>query len=151
MKLRDYQQSAIDQIRAAYARGTRRVLLHLATGAGKTLCFCHIMKSAADKNKKCVMIVRGRELVDQASDRLGRENVSHGVLMAGHWRQDFNSPVQVCSIDTLRSRKYIPDADLVVVDEAHLTGGASYAWILQEYRDRGAYILAVTATPHMPD
>lgn len=151
MKLRAYQNNSINLIRSLYQKGTKRVLLHLATGAGKTLIFCHIMKSAAEKGKKCVMIVRGRELVDQGSARLAREGVSHGVLMAGHWRQDFNNPVQVCSVDTLRSRKIIPDADIVVIDEAHLSGGDSYKWLLEEYQKRGAYILGVTATPHCKD
>lgn len=151
MRLRAYQDNSIRLIRDLYQKGTKRVLLHLATGGGKTLIFCHIMKAAAQKGKRCVMIVRGRELVDQGSARLAREGVSHGVLMAGHWRQDFNNPVQVCSVDTLRSRKIIPDADIVVIDEAHLSGGASYKWLLEEYQKRGAYILGVTATPHCKD
>jgi DNA repair protein RadD len=146
--LRPYQEKAIDSVRDSFKQGKKRVLLHLATGGGKTLIFCHIMKSVANNGKKCVMIVRGRELVNQASERLSREGVSHGVLMAGHWKQDFNNPVQVCSVDTLRARKIIPEADLVVIDEAHLSGGSSYKDILKHYTNGGKFIVGVTATPH---
>jgi superfamily II DNA or RNA helicase len=34
MNLRPYQQTALDEIRRHYAAGTKRVLLHLATGGG---------------------------------------------------------------------------------------------------------------------
>lgn len=105
-----------------------------------------ILAGVRAKGKHALMVVRGRELVDQASERLSREGVDHGVIMAGHWREDANNTVQVCSIDTLRSRKLLPKADLIVIDEAHLATSRSYKNFLEEYRS--AYILPVTATPY---
>lgn len=144
--LRDYQQKAVDEIRSHFSKGIKKVLLHLATGGGKTVVFTHILKGVISKNKKGIMIVRGRELVDQASQRLIRENTPHGVLMAGHWLYKPMEKIQVCSIDTLRSRKLKPEADLIVIDEAHLATSKSYVDFLSHYPD--AFILAVTATPY---
>lgn len=147
--LRPYQQKAVDEIRAIYASGVKKALLHLATGGGKTVIFCHVLKSLQSKGKKGIMVVRGRHLVDQGSQRLAREGVEHGVMMAGHWRNFSDMDVQVCSIDTLRARSLAPEADLIVIDEAHLATSSSYLELLERYGPE-TYILAVTATPFVP-
>lgn len=117
MELRAYQEKAIQEIRAIYSQGTKKALLHLATGAGKTLCFSYMLKSCHEKGTKAIMVVRGRDLVDQASSRLTREGVSHGVLMAGHEKYDLSCNIQICSIDTLSARHLKPEADFIVIDE----------------------------------
>lgn len=144
-KPRPYQEAAIEEIRNYFAAGVKKVLLKLPTGGGKTFVFCRIMDLAVKKNKRCIMVVRGRKLVDQASKRLLRERIPHGVLMAGHWNYCPTAPIQVCSIDTLRSRKLYPKADLVVYDEAHFAISPSYMEFVDHYPD--AFHLPVTATP----
>jgi superfamily II DNA or RNA helicase len=146
MKLRPYQLSALDAIRRHYGLGTKKVLLHLATGAGKTLIFCQILKAAYQKGTRCLMVVRGKQLVDQASRRLEAEGVPHGVMQADHWRRMPSELIQVCSIDTLYRRKLVPKADLIVIDEAHLATSESYMWLIEKYPD--AFFLPVSATPH---
>jgi superfamily II DNA or RNA helicase len=104
------------------------------------------MLNATAKNKKRgLMLVRGRHLVDQTSERLLRDGVEHGVIMAGHKLYNPSAPIQICSIDTLTSRKIFPDADFIVVDEAHLATSKSFVEFLSHYKDK--YILGVTATP----
>ena len=147
MKLRPYQEQALNEIRRHYAASRKKVLLHLATGGGKTLIFCQVMKGAVEKKKKAIIVVRGRELVNQASERLSREGVDHGVFMAGHWRYDPTNPVQVCSVDTLRARSARPEANLIIIDEAHMATSKSYMDFLADYPS--AFILAVTATPYV--
>lgn len=92
------------------------------------------------------MVVRGRKLVDQASKRLFRENVPHGVLMAGHWAKNALAPIQVCSIDTMIARDEWPEADIVVIDEAHMATSNGYKELAKVYE--GKFILGVTATPY---
>lgn len=147
MSLYPYQQNAVDQIREFYQKGIRKVLLHLATGGGKTHIFSHIMQKTAANGKRCLMVVRGRELVKNASERMDREGVDHGVMMAGHWRVRPLYPIQVASIDTLYARKQTPPADLIVIDEAHMATSEAYVWLSQQYPD--AFFLAVTATPYV--
>lgn len=142
-----YQQKAVDEIRSLYARGTKKVLLHLATGGGKTHVFSHILKTSAERGKKAIMVVRGRQLVDQASQRLFKEGVRHGVRMANHWNKDFSAPIQICSIDTLSARdNFWPEADLVVIDEAHMATSKGYHQLAERYPN--AFFLPVTATPY---
>ena len=145
-QLRPYQTQSVTEIRDHFSKGTKKVLLHLATGGGKTIIFCYIMENAAARGKKVIMVVRGRKLVDQAHKRLLEQGVSHGVLMANHWNFNPLAPVQVCSIDTLNARDLYPEADLVVYDEAHYCISKSYHKFVENYPD--AYHLAVTATPY---
>lgn len=149
LTLRPYQEEGIAGIRTHYGSGKRRVLLHLATGGGKTVVFCRVLAGAIEKNKKAIMVVRGKQLVDNASQRLFREGIDHGCLQADHWNKKPHHPLQVCSIDTLFRRKMVPPADLIVIDEAHYATSDSFRWLIAQYPD--AFILAVTATPHVKD
>lgn len=143
---RDYQAKAIESIRSEFLQGRKKVLLWLATGAGKTFIFSKMIKDASARGKKCIVVVRGRKLVDQASKRLFRESVYHGVLMASHWNYRPQAPVQVCSIDTLIARELRPEADLIVVDEAHMANSKGYKEFLSKYN---TFVVAVTATPYV--
>ncbi len=141
-----YQDLAINTIKGHWEDDIKKILLKLPTGGGKTHIFCEIIKRAAANGKRCIMVVRGRELVEQASQRLFREGVHHGVRMAGHWNKRYHALVQVCSIDTLFSRKDKPEADLIVIDEAHMATSDGYHWLMENYPN--AYVVAVTATPY---
>jgi superfamily II DNA or RNA helicase len=146
LKARDYQVAGINEIRKLFTQGFTKVLLWLATGAGKTFVFCLMIKSAVEKGRKCIVVVRGRKLVDQASSRLFREGVPHGVMMAGHWNNRPHAKVQVCSIDTLISRGLKPEADLIIIDEAHMSSSKGYKEFLSQYGHE-TFVVAVTATP----
>ena len=148
MALRPYQVTFKKEIKAHFARGNKRVLGWLATGAGKTVSFCDMIQEVDARGKHAIVVVRGRKLVEQASKRLFRENVRHGVMMANHWNYKPYERVQVCSIDTLLARQIKPKADLMIIDEAHLFGPDSKASdLLNEY---DCFVLAVTATPYHP-
>jgi len=146
MQLRPYQVAAIHALRMKYATGIKRVLLVSPTGSGKSLMFCEILRSAYEKNRTAIMVVRGRSLVDQASEKLADYNVPHGVRMNNHWNNRPHERIQVCSIDTLYRRQLAPPAEILVLDEAHTAGGDSYKWLFAHYPD--ALFLAVTATPY---
>ena len=144
--LRVYQESAYNQILDALRKGLNP-LLFLMVGGGKTHIFCKILKYAKSRNLRALMIVKGRKLVDQASERLTREDTPHGVAMAGHFRYRLGEPIQVASVDTLRARKLFPKADLIVLDEADQATSKSYTDILSHYT---CPVLSVTATPFSP-
>ena len=145
MQLRPYQEQAIQEIRQRFAAGQKKVLLHLATGGGKTVIFSRMLIDASVRGNRCGMIVRGKQLVNQASDRLFREHVPHGVLMSNHWNKNYGAPIQICSIDTLLARSLKPEFKLLVIDEAHLAVTGGFKDLIQCYPD--AYVVAVTATP----
>lgn len=154
MILRPYQSKAIDGLRTSLATGHRRPVLCLPTGGGKTVIAGSIVKSASDKRKRVLFLAPRRELIYQASAAFEKFGIRHGVIMAGEPVNCMQS-VQVASFDTLnaramrRARMNLPAADLVVVDEAHLSIAPSRLKLLNAYPD--AAVIGLTATPARGD
>ena len=119
LKLRDYQEEAIQKLREGFARGHRSQLLYLGTGGGKTEIAIAMLEAAKKKGSKAAMILDRIVLCDQTSRRLDKYAVDHGVLQAGHWRYKPYEQIQVCSAQTLEKRGSFPGLDLLVVDECH--------------------------------
>ncbi len=143
MKLRNYQNGAIQNLRTSIAAGNKNVLLQSATGSGKTVIACEMIRRAVEKQKRVLFIAHRRELILQTSGKLDTYDIQHGVIMASHKRVN-NHPVQVASIQTL-TRRDKPPADLIIIDECHLSCSASYKQLLEDYPK--ATIIGLTATP----
>lgn len=154
-ELRPYQAEAIDRIRAAMA--THRRVLHVAhTGTGKTVVAAEIMRRTVERFRHVLFLAPRRELIAQCSSKLERLGVAHGVILAGQdTHRSLFSQVQVASFDTLHSRAVrqdripLPRADLLIVDEAHLSVARTRKHIIDQYPD--AYVLGLTATPTRRD
>lgn len=145
IRLRPYQIQAIAEIDECFRKGTKRVILKAQTGSGKTTTASWMIERALRYNYPTMFVVRGRELVKNASETLDRYKIDHSVCMAGHWRYNQKKLVQVCSIDTLKARKLWPfkgQQPLVYLDESH----RDYSDIFIEYPD--AFIIGMTATPY---
>ena len=135
--LRDYQIKAISDIRAEFKKGRRKILLVAPTGSGKTVIASEIIKRAEENGKKTLFVAHRRQLIMQASRKLRDFSVNHGVLMAGKSPNDFAN-VQVASVQTFTSRKdrddfTKPEADLVILDEAHRSVSDSFKLLIEEY------------------
>ena len=65
MPLRDYQQDAVNELRASIARSGSAVYV-LPTGGGKTVVAGEIARLAAGKGSRTLFLVHRRELVKQA-------------------------------------------------------------------------------------
>ncbi len=146
--LRPYQLDAVFQIRRAAAEKASGAILQMPTGAGKTACFADVLKGAHAKGRCAIMVVRGKQLVHQASERLTREDVPHGIYQGAN-SKNTHERILVCSVDTLFARKEAPKADLIVIDECHLSHSAGYRWLLAQYPS--VFKLGVSATPHHKD
>ena len=146
--LRIYQHQAITQVQEMFKMGHKGVLLHLPTGSGKTVIMADIVKKAIAKGSEVLAIVRGVNLVGQISARLNREGLNHDIYQGNNTEVNQNK-IAVASVDTLFARKIAPTARLLIIDEAHLTGGDAYNWLFAQYPN--AYKLALTATPHTAD
>jgi len=154
--LRPYQQSSIDGLRRSISTGHKAPILVAPTGSGKTHVAVEVIQGATAKGKKVLFLAPRRELIYQATDRLTAHGVDCGIIMAGEPRESWH-PVQVASFDTLHARGVrrqsipMPDADVVIVDEAHLSIAKTRRDIIQHYRDQGAIIVGLTATPARGD
>jgi superfamily II DNA or RNA helicase len=143
IRLRPYQDGAIKNLRTSIGTGNKRVLLQASTGAGKTIVACEMIRLATIKGKRALFIAHRKEIIKQTSDKLDAFGINHGVIMANHERKN-DHVVQVASIQTLMRRDK-PEADLVIIDEAHLSCSVSFKQIVEHYD--GAVIIGLTATP----
>jgi superfamily II DNA or RNA helicase len=107
-----------------------------------------------ERGKRVLFLAPRRELIEQASEKLETFGVKHGVVMAGlEDRINLYAGVQVASFDTLFARSVrrqklpLPKADLVLIDESHLSLSRQRAELIRHYRDSDAVVVGLTATP----
>jgi superfamily II DNA or RNA helicase len=145
MQLRDYQQQAIDNLRAAYRNGARAPLLVGPTGMGKTVIIAAILQGIAARGRSAMVLVHRRELIAQTADKLRLAGVQHGIIAAGLPTTDH--PIQVASVQTLTRRlgQLVTAPDLIVIDEAHHATANGWQRALNHWPE--ALRLGVTATP----
>ena len=122
--LRPYQVDSVGQVQRAFASGSKRVILCLPTGAGKTVIFSDIAARAAAKGKRVAILTHRRELLSQA----GRLN-SCDVLMV----ETLNNQIKR-GLD-------LGQYDLLVVDEAHI---GNFRKVLEGFE---GFVIGATATP----
>lgn len=145
LTLRPYQSQAVADLRAAFRSGARAPLLVAPTGSGKTVMFSAITQGAVARDRRVLILVHRRELIRQASAKLGMAGVDHGIIAAGF--KSSSNPVQVASVQTLARRLERQDwqPDLIVIDEAHHAVAGTWSRVFSHWPD--AYRLGVTATP----
>lgn len=149
LKLRDYQEQAVGNIRQSFISGKRAPLLVLPTGGGKTVVFSYIAATTAARGKRVLILVHRVELLRQTSAALTKASVRHG-LVNPQYTPDIMAPVQVASVQTIIKRLHLfQHFDLVVIDEAHHALANTWKKIIDHYST--ARILGVTATPCRAD
>ena len=143
--LRDYQTAAVENVMAAAANGARAPLVVAPTGAGKTYLLCAIVDRVLMRPGATVAwYAHRRELVSQAVHALGR----HGIP-AGDGVRCRGAAVQVTTVQSSLARGEAPEADLVVLDEAHHYAADDWGRLPAAYPH--ALIVGATATPERGD
>lgn len=131
------------------------VLAQLPTGAGKTMCFSHIIKKAIDLRPDIKsMALMGRvDLVTQTERAISRvvDRRHIGVYCGTIGRKEISRQVTVGSIQSLSTLRSIPFINLLIIDEAHNLDQKQGGYIrfiekLQEVNPK-IKIVAFTATP----
>lgn len=150
--LRPHQHAQIREISRAIRAGSRRPLVQLATGGGKTHEIASITKAAHNEGLRALIIATRTRLVRQICERLQAFHIPHGVIAASlPGLNNAAMSVQVASADTLHrrciadQRRPLPGADIVIFDEAHLAVADSRLAILRQYPH--ALHIGFTATP----
>lgn len=143
-ELRPHQSRAIHLLRSSLGKGNRKVVVQGPTGFGKTLVAAKIIEGAIEKGNTAVFMAPAISLIDQTVEAFEAEGIaSIGVMQANHPRTDPSARVQVCSVQTLRTRD-IPKAPLFIVDECHISHEVIYR-VMDQFPD--AFFVGLTATP----
>lgn len=144
LTLRRYQVAALDALRNAFRRGLTRVVLYSPTGSGKTLMALEMIRSAVAKGSRVLFVCDRIQLVKQASVQFAKAGIHHGIVQGANTRS-LHANVLVCCIKSLMKRG-LPDADLIVIDEAHAAASsAAYHKLLGRYN--AVRTVGLTATP----
>jgi DNA repair protein RadD len=140
---RPFQKSAREALRAGFIDGHRCQMVMSPTGSGKTILAMFLIQESLLRGKRVIFVADRRTLINQTSevaDSLGL--VSHGVMMSNHWRFNPALPFQIASAQTLARRSW-PDADLIIIDEAHTQ---LKAWT-EHIPNCSAAVIGLSATP----
>jgi superfamily II DNA or RNA helicase len=144
--LRPHQQFALDALRSSLAGGKRRPMLAMPTGGGKTLLAAAIVEGVLRREKRVVFVVPALSLIDQTVTAFWNEGIRGvGVIQGDHIDTDWSRPVQVASVQTLQRRGY-PDADVVIIDEAHRWFKSYATWMADPAWQNKPFI-GLSATP----
>jgi superfamily II DNA or RNA helicase len=131
-ELRPLQTAAIGKLRDALRNGCKRPVLQAPTGFGKTLLAAAIVNMALAKRNRVLFCVPAISLIDQTAREFYAEGIRDvGVIQADHPMTDPSKPVQICSVQTL-ARRAIPEAQLVIVDEAHRRSEFLERWMCMD-------------------
>lgn len=116
---RQFQHAAHEALRNGYRAGHRCQIIMAPTGAGKTYLGHRIAQEALAKGYRVIFLCDRTTLINQTSATADAYGLSaHGIVQANHWRRN-DMPYQIASAQTLGKRGYWPQADVVIIDEAH--------------------------------
>lgn len=165
----DHQRAAAERVMHALADATRKVILHMPTGAGKTRTAMHIVAEHLRRSEPTVVcwLAQNAELLDQAADEFENAwrflgNRETGLIRFwGHRRPDVldiqdgvivSGLAKMSALDNRDPATLLRLADrvsLTIIDEAHQAIAPTYAatlTALYSKRPRNA-LLGLTATP----
>lgn len=148
IELREDQRAVKRDVRKAYARGHRRVLLRCVTGWGKTAVSVDLIADAVKRGRRVLFLAPLQEIALDTRGRIQNAGIACGLAMDGIFEGE-DSPVMVALPWTLIARKKFPAADFVIVDECHHLLSSTYLSVMDNYAD--AWWLLLTATPERAD
>lgn len=164
--LRPYQKKAIENVERLEKKTNKQALV-LATGLGKTVIFANIIKNKVKNlGKKALVLAHREELLEQAKDKIQRQDEKLSVAIEQANRKATSEDVVVASVPTIgrkdsnRITKFDPrDFGVIVIDEAHHASASTYQNILDYFGvlkggnnwNKDILLLGVTATPNRND
>jgi superfamily II DNA or RNA helicase len=151
MKLRPYQELAIEKSRAEIKAGAKRMILCSPTGSGKTVMFSFLVRSASSKGKRVLILTHRIELLTQAGGALERVGLDPMKIEAKNRNIDLSTNLHTAMIETITRRMskqeyidYVSDLDLIIIDECHMGNFDKFF----EHISPKTIVLGFTATPH---
>jgi superfamily II DNA or RNA helicase len=150
IKLYDYQEIYISEIKKHFANGKKNIVLCSSTGSGKTIMFSYMTKQAFDKGKKILILTDRKELFGQSNGALVKMGLKCS-LIKPNTKVDFSSSLYVGMVQTVMRRigkveyqEFLQSLDLIILDEAH----KGIFDPIFEFVSSKTFVIGATATPH---
>jgi len=150
---RNYQNDLFTAAQTALTE-CRSICIEAPTGSGKSVLLAMIIDAIHKKNERLgrdarvYIVVHQHFLLQQMSDHLDKWRVPHGLITGGKYeRPGVNT--HVCTIQSLARRPPEKPPALIIIDEAHRSGAASYLALSEQFPQ--AKIIGVTASPERSD
>lgn len=119
IKLRDYQQKAIDCIHANFRSNRNRVLLYCPTGGGKSIIITMLALTAIEQHKRVLIVIHRKKLLHQLIETLSKEIDPSLLSVIAPYHKQREGQVYVAMAQTLKRRKLPQGIDLLIGDEIH--------------------------------
>lgn len=162
--LKPHQLSGLGKIRQARREGRVPLLVVAPPGAGKSRAMLELAIDEARRGGRTVIKVHRKMLLDQLVGNFADAGITPGVISPDYTPEPL-AKIQIVSAQTVYSRAVLrstldmPEAQLVITDEAHQQSGTRERAIIfgsfqnntvqVGYANNGADVIGFTATPLM--
>ena len=157
---RPYQKKAVDAVLSRFKTGSTKLLLHLPTGAGKTIIATLIIEKLLGHSDtgKILFIAHREEILDQTRETVKRHlpaidvQIEQGVRYSSQEAQ-----ITIASVQSFirRKERYNPlDFSMIVCDECHHALAPTWTDVIScfyENKRHDTLLLGMTATPKRSD
>jgi energy-coupling factor transporter ATP-binding protein EcfA2 len=159
MKLRDYQEEAIEKVKASVAAGNRSIMVVCPTGSGKSVIASHWLRDMPPRRlavaHRDVLIYQMQRHIERATGKpcgveMGDQHADRDMTLLTR-PESISSTVQTQV--TGRMLNFDPnDFSSLFYDECHHCVSASAVRVIEHYRQNpDLCVLGVTATPNRHD
>jgi DNA repair protein RadD len=152
IKLRSYQQEAVDQTISYFKKTRHPAVIVLPTGAGKSVVIAELARIAKGR---VLVLAHVKELVEQNHAKYASLNLEAGIFSAGLSQKDGHQKVIFGSIQSVAraGENFFKNFSLLIIDECHRVadeGETQYQEVIKKCRDSNPQlcILGLTATPY---
>ena len=170
-ELFDYQNEVVSKAEFLLQSGTKKFLIQLPTGSGKTRIIMELIKnkinetSLTSTSPPIIWLAHSAELLEQAISTfkkiwiVGGSRAIRVVRLYGASKLEelsFDDTIIFASLQKMRSlqrsknkvfKKLVKETSLGVVDEAHKITAPTYSKVASELTISGGCLIGVTATP----
>lgn len=132
IELRDYQQEVYNKTKQAFKNGSKGVCIVLPCRSGKSFIMAKISEDAIQKNSKVLILAHRNSLLKQHRDLFEQFKLK-------------NNNIRIQSVFTeVNHLGEYEKPDIIIIDEAHLSGATSYRKVCEYYN---CIRVLFTATP----